>query len=114
MSYPIALGGLSFDTPSLPWRLVRDLQPALVAWVREHDFADRPEKFVALSADDLNALSGFVFSAVACSAQGKAMTREQFDELPITTLEMAGAINPILRACGLRFEATGATADPKA
>ena len=114
MCYPFTLGGVTFDAPSLPWRLVQELQPGLLSWVGGREFGENEKGFLRLKSSDLAALSDLVFRAVQLSPQGKAMTREAFDELPIATLEMAAAINPILRACGLKFDAPGEGADPKA
>jgi hypothetical protein len=113
MNYSVALGGMHFDVPSLPWRAVRDLQPALLAWADRHDFSAAGA--VRLTAADLAELADLVFRAVSHAPQGKAMTKEQFEDLPIGTLDMAKAVAPILEACGLKLAkpAEGA-GDPKA
>jgi hypothetical protein len=112
MSYPITLGGLTFDVPALPWRLTKKLQPELLAWVGAHDVS--AQGALNLSEGDLDGLAGLVFAAVRLSPQGRAMTEEALADLPATTLEMAAAVAPVLQACGLELKARGEAADPKA
>ena len=111
MSFPVTLGGLVFDVPSLPWRLVKKLQPELLGWVAAHDIS--ASGALRLTEADLDGLADLVFEAVQRSPNGAALSRDAFDELPASTLEMAQAVAPVLRACGLKFEPR-AEADPKA
>ncbi len=114
MIYPVLLGGVTFDVPSLPWRVVRELQPGLLGWVAAVDIGADGRGVLRLTSDDLGRLADLVFQALAVSPQGRAMTREAFDDLPMSALDIANSVNPILRACGLRFDKAGEGADPKA
>ena len=114
MSYPVSLGGVTFDVPSLPWRVVRELQPALLGWVAKADIGTDGRGVLKLTADDLGGLADLVFQALALSPQGKTMTREAFDDLPFSAIDIAAALAPVLQACGLKFDKPGEGADPKA
>ncbi len=111
MDYPVTLGGYTFDVPSLPWRVVKQVQPGLLALVGG---LPSNERGVRITAADADAIGNYIFQAIALSPQGQTLTREAFEELPIALLEMAEAVNPILRACGLKFDKPGEGADPKA
>ena len=114
MPYPVSLGGVTFDVPSLPWRLCQQLQPGLLGWVVGADVGPDGRGVLRLTAEDLGRLADLVFQALAASPQGMTMTREAFDNLPFSALELANAVPPILNAIGLKFDKPGAGADPKA
>lgn len=116
MSHDVTLGGRVFELPSLRWRVIREIQPGLLGWIDSVDIGADGRGLLRLKPGDLDALADLVFKAVKESPQASGLTREQFDDLPITSLEMAQAVSPILAACGLKFDASRATAgaDPKA
>ena len=114
MPYPVSLGGVTFDVPSLPWRLCQELQPGLLGWVSRVNIGPKGEGVLKLTADDLRELADYAFKAIGVSPQGRTMTREQFDELPFSAVDLASAAPAILNAIGLKFEKPGAGADPKA
>jgi hypothetical protein len=110
MSYTITLGGQTYDIPSLPWRMVRDIQPDLLAWFNKNE-----GNFLKTSTEDLEELSEIVLNVLKKTSQGQSLTQELFDDMPISLTEMVGAVTPILKACGLTFsEPGGGTQDPKA
>ena len=114
MPYPVSRGGVTFDVPSLPWRLCKELQPGLLGWVVKADVGPDGRGVLRLTPEDLGALADLVFRALAASPQGMTMTREAFDNLPFSALDLASALPPILNAIGLKFEKAGAGSDPKA
>ena len=114
MPYPVSLGGVTFDVPSLPWRLCKELQPGLLGWVVKADVGPDGRGVLRLTPEDLGALADLVFRALAASPQGKTMTREAFDDLPFSALDLANAVPPILNSIGLKFDKPGEGADPKA
>ena len=114
MPYPVSLGGVTFDLPSLPWRLCQELQPGLLGWVVNADVGPDGRGVLRLTAEDLGALADLVFRALAASPQGKTMTREAFDDLPFSALDLVNAVPQILKSIGLKFDKPGEGADPKA
>ena len=114
MSYPVTLAGIAFDIPSLPWRTVKAIRPALVAWVDGHDFGRDGAGFVRLKETELDEIANLVFEAVRHAPQAKLLDRDAFDEMPITPEDLILSTHPILRACGLKFGKPGEGADPKA
>lgn len=114
MPYPVSLAGVTFDVPSLPWRLCQELQPGLLGWVVKADVGPDGRGVLRLKAEDLGALADLVFKALAASPQGRTMTREAFDDLPFSALDLAQALPPILNAIGLRFDKASEGSDPKA
>ena len=113
MVYEVSLGGKTFALPSLPWGLVVEIQPGLLGWAAKFDFAR--DGATRITTADLKELGDLVYKAVARSPEGKTMTAEDFADLPIATLDMAKAVQPILQACGLKLAAPGeGGADPKA
>ena len=114
MSYPVTLGGLTFDIPSLPWRKVIEIQPLLLSWVAKNNFDDGLA-FSKITKEDLEELASYIRKAIQNSPQGQGIELTAFEDLPITMKEMIAAITPILRACGLEFGASQeGNTDPKA
>ena len=59
MSYPVKLGGLTFDIPSLPWRKVIEIQPILLAWVSKNNFDDGLA-FSKITKEELEELKKYI------------------------------------------------------
>ena len=97
----IALGGKTWTLPPLPWRIVREIQPALGTFfsLAGADGANT----LRLTSDQLDALAGVVFRAAAFVEGG--LTREAFDNLAFSPLDVVRAIPAVARACGLVQEA---------
>ncbi|RBP03807.1 hypothetical protein DFR50_14255 [Roseiarcus fermentans] len=104
MPNTIALGGKTWTLPALPWRIVREVQPEIGKF-----FAlagDGGTNTLRLTTAELDALAGVVFRAAG--HVDRTLTREAFDDLAFSPLDVVRAIPAVARACGLVKESAAA------
>jgi hypothetical protein len=95
----IDLGGRAWELESLPWRLVKTMQPKFLAlWSRLAGLGEA--NALKVSEADLDTLGQCAF--VAVHHVDRALTRDEFEELPITAKEMVTAVPALAVALGLR------------
>ena len=95
----IILAGRYWDLQPLPFQLLKKVQPRLIA--RFRDFGDDAmSTALRLDEEALEDLADCAFLAIGCV--DKTLTREAFFELPFSVLELLGAAEPLLSACGMR------------
>ena len=95
------LGGHKVHLSPLPWRAVRTLQPALFALNTKIN-GEGDGTIASLSEAVLEELAGVVFKAMQHHEVGSlVVTREEFDELPISAADLMRALPAIARAAGL-------------
>ena len=99
----VTLGGRAWELQSLPWRLVKTMHPKFLAlWLRLADLG--AANVIKVSEADLDALSECVFMALHYAYP--TLTRDEFDELPITAKEMMLAVPALALCLGLREAAS--------
>ena len=104
----VTLGGKTWDLAPLPWRVVKSLQPKLLGlWATLAELGSA--NVLKVGEADLDKLADCVY--VAVSYVDPAMTRGEFDELPITAREMVSAVPALAIALGLREAASKEEAD---
>ena len=104
MTFTVELGGRSWDLAPLPWRLCREIQPAIL------DFQDAVHAAANPSIEQFDNLMAAVF--VAIRFVDKDITVEQIAELPFGRIELLKAMRPVALASGLKFgDAEGASPD---
>lgn len=95
------LGGHKVYLSPFPWRAVRALQPALFALNAKIN-GEGNGSIAGLNEADLEQLAGVVFSAMQHHEIGSlVVTREEFDDLPISSADLMRALPAIARAAGL-------------
>ncbi len=98
----LKIGGAEFFLAPLPWRVVKKLQPQLYAlYTKINSDGNGDKPLGALSEGDLESLANVVFTALHHLEEGKAPTREKFEDMPITVAELVRAIPVVARAAGM-------------
>lgn len=97
----IDLAGRTWTLPPLPWRIVREIQPAIGTFFTLA--GESGANTLRLTTAELDALAGVVFTAAA--HVDRTLTRESFDDLAFSPLDVVRAIPAVARACGLIKEA---------
>jgi hypothetical protein len=92
----ISLGGREFVLYDFPWRLLKKY----LIDIREITKID----FGNFEEGDLDKIAGIMFQAVSIPNQegtSKPITREEFEELPISLKQMMSAIPSLLKQAGM-------------
>ena len=106
----VTLGGRTWDLAPLPWRVVKSLQPKLLGlWATLAELGSA--NVIKIGEADLDRLADCVYAATQHAAEGDKLTRQEFDELPITAREMVSAVPAVAVALGLREAASKEEAD---
>lgn len=106
----VTLGAKTWDLAPLPWRVVKGLQPKLLdLWAALAELGSA--NVIRVGEADLDRLADCVYAATQHAAEGDKLSREQFDELPITAREMVSAVPAVAVALGLREAASQEEAD---
>ena len=99
--FVVALGGRLWALPHLPFRAIKAIQPALVRIYLELGGAGVSLASVAsLEEAHLDRLAEAAWLAIA--SVDKAITREQFLDLPFSVADLMQAFPSLARAAGLR------------
>jgi len=98
----LVIGGRSFDLPHLPWRVAREIEPALYGVIQEFTSPDNTKGFgellLSMPREQLDGIVDAVF--VAAQFSDKELTRETFDDLPFGRTDIARCIQPLCEALG--------------
>jgi hypothetical protein len=97
-SFRIELGGKAWTLPPLPWRIVREVQPALGRFYDASGSGDA-SRVIRLSTDDLDGLAAAFYRSLAHVEP--TLSRDDFDNLPFAPNDLIRAIPALSRACGL-------------
>ncbi len=104
------LGGKTWDLAPMPWRVVKSLQPKLLdLWSTLAELGSA--NVIKVGEAELDRLADCVYAATQHAAEGDKLTRQEFDELPITAREMVSAVPAVATALGLREAASKEEAD---
>ena len=111
MSYEpkaFSFAGRDYELPRLPWRLSKQVQPALMQVLSQFGGASAPA-LAALPSAEYDRLGEAV--RLALTSVDASMTREAFGELPIGLADLVAAIPAVCLASGLSMrDADGAEA----
>jgi hypothetical protein len=103
-TFPVDLGGVHWDLPHLPFRLVKRIQPAVAAVSRQFPTAlDAQRALVNLDEAALDAIAGVVFSAIGYVDATRS--KDDFYELPFASGDLMAALPSVLSACGMTIVA---------
>ena len=106
----VTLGGKTWALAPLPWRVVKSVQPKLLdLWATLAGLG--AANVIKIGEADLDRLADCVYAATQHAAEGDELSREQFDDLPITAKEMVSAVPAVAIALGLREAASKEEAD---
>jgi hypothetical protein len=97
-----ALGGKSWSVPPLPWRVVKRIEPSMLALYKE---AKRAEVDLELKTDFLDMLATVVFHVLECADSHDGdppPTREAFEDLPFHSRDLLALLPRVGAACGLQ------------
>ena len=101
-TFRVELGGCHWDLPHLPFRLVKQIQPAVAAISRQFPTAlDAQRALVNLDEAALDAIAGVVFAAI--SHVDAAHSKDDFYELPFASGDLVAALPSVLSACGMKI-----------
>ena len=92
----LRLGGMVWEIPALPWRVVRDVTPIL-----------GEASNGLLTGSNLRAVGEAAWRATQCATSGDRLDRAAFDELPITFQEIVAAVQVVAAACGMKRAESG-------
>ena len=98
----IVLGDRSFDVPPLPLRICREVYP-LCRELSTGDFIQRwldaNGSILAVTDDEMVMLEKIAFGGAR--AADPTLTQEQFDEMPVTPVQLLDAFVPIRAQTGV-------------
>jgi len=103
-TFPVKIGGRSWDIPHLPFRITKRLQPALL------EMAGNPIGFSvpAMGEQGLDRFARLAWEAIAFV--DKSLTYEAFCELPFAANDLVKAFPSLARASGLLTDEGGEAA----
>jgi hypothetical protein len=114
-TFPIALGGKSWELPHFTFGVIRKLQPRLLRANVKYARGAPEELTQRLDEDALEDLLDIV--ALALRQVEPGLTRDRLDALTFSAADLVVAQIPIMLACGLTLRKPGdaeGAADPKA
>ena len=114
--FAFELGGKKWSVPPLPWRVVKRIEPSMIALYRE---AQQAEANFEFKEGFLDKLAGLVFTVIECADTKDGdppPTREAFEELAFHSRDLLGLLPTVGQACGLQKQkanGAGQSEDPK-
>ncbi len=115
-TYPLTLGGKTWDIPELPFGVIKKLQPRLLARNHELVQAHANGGLGSLSEQALDDLADLV--VIGVRQVDPDFDRTVLDAMRFRSAELLIAQTTLMRACGLEFiekaESAEAASDPKA
>jgi hypothetical protein len=111
----IALGGLEWTLPRLPWRVSRTVQAHLMAVMAAvGGGAVSEDRIATLDLASYDRLAEAIYLTTTAAIAGPKLERAQFDELPFGLSELFDAFRAAAVCCGMQVMAAGDPAGPKA
>jgi hypothetical protein len=109
-TFPITLAGKTWQIPHLPFRILKKLQPRLLAKGASLFGGDLKTLVFRLEEEQLDALAEDAFTAI--SFVEPTLTQEQFLELPFSSRELLETVTSLMRAGGLEVRKPAAGEEP--
>lgn len=110
----IALGGLEWTVPRLPWRVSRPVQANLMAVLAAVGGGAVSEARIAgLDLASYDCLAEAIYLTTTAAISGPKLDRVAFEDLPFGLSELFDAYRAAAVCCGMAVVAAGDPAGPK-
>jgi hypothetical protein len=101
-TFPVTLAGRTWQLPHLPFRILKKLQPRLLAKGAALFGGDLKTLVFRLDEEQLDALAEDAFTALNFAEP--TLSKEQFLELPFSSSELLQTVPSLMQACGLELK----------